>query len=112
MDIVKDFTGAKLPAGTIRHIVMWKLKGENKEENAKQIKERLEGLVGKIDGLISAAVYPDMTGGSEGNFDLCLDSLFVNYGALEKYKVHPLHAAISEFVKNVRTDRKCVDFEV
>ena len=33
----------------VRHIVMYRLKDENKEENARQMKEKLEGLNGKID---------------------------------------------------------------
>lgn len=95
----------------IRHIVMWKLKDENKADNALKIKQSLEGLAGKIDGLISAKVYPDIK--KDGaNFDLCLDSVFVDLEALENYKIHPLHVAIAEFVKSVRTDRACIDFEV
>ena len=35
----------------VRHIVMYHLKDENKEENARQMKEKLEGLNGKIEGL-------------------------------------------------------------
>ena len=30
----------------VRHIVMYRLKDENKEENARQMKEKLEGLNG------------------------------------------------------------------
>ena len=35
----------------VRHIVMYRLKEENKEQNARLMKEKLEGLNGKIEGL-------------------------------------------------------------
>lgn len=96
----------------IRHIVMWKLKEEKKAENAEHIKNSLESLAGKIDGLISAKVFCDITNGADGSFDLCLDSLFTDLNALNNYKIHPLHVAVSDFVKSVRKERSCVDFEV
>ena len=41
----------------VKHIVMWKLKPENMEENAQAIKAALESLNGKIPGLRSLAVH-------------------------------------------------------
>ena len=65
----------------IKHIVMWKLKdeahGNDKATNAKLIKEKLEALSGKIDGLLKIEVGIDFLGG--GNFDVALYS--------EKYKL-------------------------
>lgn len=44
----------------IRHIVFWNLKeeaeGKTKEQNAAVIREGLEALVGKVDGLLMAEV--------------------------------------------------------
>ena len=43
----------------VKHIVMWKIQGVNnqsKEETAKQMKEALEDLNGKIEGLINLEV--------------------------------------------------------
>ena len=60
----------------IKHIVMWKLKEEahsnNKETNAQLIKEKLEALSGKIDGLLKIEVGIDFLGGN--NFDVVLYS--------------------------------------
>ena len=67
----------------IRHIVMWKLKDKTedgtKAENAAAIKAGLEGLVGKIDGLLKAEVMVGMPGG----MDLCLYSELTDAAALE-----------------------------
>ena len=44
----------------IRHLVMWQLaesaEGKSKQENAQIVKESLESLAGKIDGLLSIEV--------------------------------------------------------
>ena len=52
----------------VTHIVFWKLKdealGADKAENAKQIKQRLEALVGIIPGLIEAKVGINENGGN------------------------------------------------
>lgn len=57
----------------LRHIVLWNLKenaaGSGKEQNAAIIKERLEGLVGRIEGLNRLEVNRGIV---EGGYDLCL----------------------------------------
>ena len=57
----------------VRHIVMWNLREENKEQNAAEIKRALEDLNGKIEGLIRLEVN---RGYNEKGFDLCLYSEF------------------------------------
>ncbi len=96
----------------VRHIVMWKLKetaeGGTKFDNAAIMKQRLEALVGVIDGLVSASVSP--VGFSEG-FNLCLDSTFESKEALAFYQKHPEHQKVREFVHSVIENRSACDFE-
>ncbi len=94
----------------IKHIVMWKLIDENKAENASKIKTMLEGLVGKVDELVSAEVGIDLAVDADA-YDAVLVSTFKTVEDLKAYQIHPLHVEISSFVKSVRTDRKTVDFE-
>ena len=98
----------------IKHIVMWKLKdeahGNDKATNAKLIKEKLEALSRKIDGLLKIEVGIDFLGG--GNFDVALYSELSKKEDLEIYQNHPLHQAVLPFVKEAVIDRKAVDFEV
>lgn len=97
----------------VKHIVMWKLKdeahGNPKEKNAVLIKEKLEALNGKIDGLRHLEVGIDFLGG--GNFDVVLYSELEAKETLDVYQNHPLHQAILPFVKEAASDRKAVDFE-
>lgn len=98
----------------VKHIVMWKLKdeahGNNKANNAKLIKEKLEDLNGKIESLLKAEVGIDFLGG--GNFDVVLYSEVSSREALDSYQQHPLHQAVLPFIREAVVDRKAVDFEV
>lgn len=97
----------------IKHIVMWKLKeeahGNDKATNAKLIKEKLEDLNGKIEGLLKAEVGIDVLG--NGNFDVVLYSEVVSLEALDFYQKHPLHQAVLPFIREAVSERKAVDFE-
>lgn len=96
----------------IKHIIIWNFKSEmTKEEKlsaAKKIKEGLEGLQGKIHGLLEIHVKTEMLGSSNG--DLLLDSSFISEEALKNYQVNPEHLKVAEFVRSVVSERKCADF--
>lgn len=98
----------------IKHIVMWKLKdeahGNDKATNARLVKEKLEALSGKIEGLLKIEVGIDFLGG--GNFDVVLYSELSSKEALNSYQNHPLHQAVLPFIREAVMDRKAVDFEV
>ncbi len=93
----------------VRHIVLWKLKEENADANAAQIKEKLEALVGVVDGLLKAEVTRNFT---PGGYDLCLYSEFTGKAALEGYQVHPQHLKAREIVHQAITDRVVCDSEI
>lgn len=98
----------------IKHIVMWKLKeeahGNDKVTNAKLIKEKLENLNGKIDGLLKLEVGLDFLGG--GNFDVVLYSELASKSDLDVYQNHPLHQATLPFIREAVEERKAVDYEL
>ncbi len=90
----------------VRHIVMWNLKEENKEENAATIKKALEALVGQIEGMRFAQV-----GRCYQGYDLCLYSEFDSREAVEFYREHPLHKAAQKMVHGAIIERVSSDFE-
>jgi len=91
----------------VTHVVFWKLKEENKGENALQIKQRIESLVGVIPGLISAQVGMNING---GEYDLALVSTLASKDALEAYDAHPAHQAVRQFVRSVVDGRAAIDY--
>ena len=64
--------------------------GSEPDVYKRQIKAGLEGLVGRIDGLIKAEV---MRGYDPDNYDLCLYSEFTSKQALNSYKENEKHKA-------------------
>jgi hypothetical protein len=99
----------------VKHIVMWKLKnealGNSKEENARMIKEKLESLNGKIDGIQKLEVGIDFSL-TESSFDVVLYSEFNSRKDLDNYQNNPLHKAVMPFILECRSERKVVDYEV
>jgi hypothetical protein len=94
----------------IKHIVFFNLKAENKAENAKIIKQRLEALNGKIPGLVKLEVGINCNP-VDGQWDLALVSEFKNMEDLAFYAKHPEHVKVAEFIGTVKTGRACVDYE-
>lgn len=97
----------------IKHIILWKLKDEiaDKEAVKRGAKEGLEGLKGKIPGLIDIKVY--INGLESSNADMMLDSSFESEKALKEYAVHPLHVEVADTkVRPYTAQRSCLDFEI
>ena len=92
----------------ITHMVFWKLKDEQKAENAQHIKKNLEALVGVVPGLLEMRVGLNING---GEYDLALCSRFESLEALHGYETHPAHLRVREFVQQARIGRAAVDFE-
>ena len=96
----------------IVHIVMWNLKeeaaGHTKGENCAIIKEGLEALVGKIEGLLAAQV--GINHNPQG-MDLCLYSQFSDQAALDAYQAQPLHQQVKDFVHQVAAQRVVCDYQ-
>lgn len=96
------------------HIILWKLKEDltsaQKEEIKKNIKEGLEGLAGRIPGLLNIKV--NIEGLPSANVDLMLDSLFDSSESLKGYSVHPEHVAVANGrVRPFTVGRYCMDYE-
>lgn len=94
----------------VKHVILWKLKdGIDVASVKKGIKEGLEGLQGKIPGLIDIKVYTE--GLSSSNADVMLDSSFESEEALKGYAVHPEHVAVADGkVRPFTAERSCLDF--
>ena len=94
----------------IKHIVFWQIKDDlQKQIVMPKIKEMLTGLVGKIDGLISAEVGFNYNG---GEYDIALYSVFENKEALAIYADHPEHLIVKKYVHEVIKGRTAVDYEI
>lgn len=96
----------------VKHIILWELKEEFNSGKIKQdIKQNLEGLMGKIPGLLNISVVIEKLPSS--NADIMLDSAFSDEAALKAYATHPEHVAVADnFVRPYTKTRMCMDFTV
>ena len=100
----------------IKHVILWTLNPSLSEEEKTAvktgIKEGLEGLVGKVPGLVAAKVYIEGRLASS-NADMMLDSTLESEEALKNYAVHPDHVAVADTkVLPYTVLRSCLDFEI
>ena len=96
----------------VKHIILWKLKDEfNNNEIKVQMKEQLEGLKGKIDGLLEIEVQIEKLESS--NVDVMLYSVFTDEAALKNYAIHESHVFVADnYVRPYTASRSCIDFEI
>lgn len=94
----------------VKHIILWKLKEEyNTDVVKKGIKEGLEGLIGKIPGLLEISVQTEKLASSTA--DVMLYSVFEDEAALRGYSVHPNHVEVANSkVRPFTESRYCMDF--
>ena len=100
----------------VKHIILWTLRPELSEKEKKSvkagIKAGLEGLVGKVPGLIDVKVHIDGRLASS-NADVMLDSTLESPEALKGYAQHPEHLAVANGkVRPFTVSRSCLDFEI
>jgi hypothetical protein len=99
----------------IKHIVCWKLRNRTKpladNNDALAIKEALEGLKGKIPGLLYLDVGFDFSG-KDTAVDIVLYSEFESKEALLAYIEHPAHIAVGKIVRPRTAERRMIDYEL
>lgn len=96
----------------VKHVIIWKLKEDvtNKEETMQNIKNALEGLAGKIEGLEKMCILTEKLPSSSG--DLMMDSVFTDNEALKNYQNNPLHQEIANGLVRPNVEvRLSFDFE-
>ena len=98
----------------IKHIVMWNVSGagpEQKAQAAQVVKEKFEGLRGKIPGLVELEVGID-----ESRIDYACDvvlySVFESLEALSAYAEHPCHLQVRRDLEGMRIARHQVDYRM
>lgn len=99
-------------SGPIKHIVMWRLRGETPEERAAarlKVKDAFEGLVGLIEGLNHIEVGVDISN-VDYACDVVLVTEFADAADLERYATHPEHLRVRRELGDLRIARHQVDY--
>lgn len=99
----------------VKHVILWKLKSElaaEQKASVKQgIKAGLEGLKGKVPGIVEIKV--NINGLETSNADVMLDSTFTDFASLKSYSVNPLHVEVADTkVRPYAEVRMCLDYPI
>ena len=94
----------------IRHIVMFKIKDEYKDE-IPQLVKNFYGMKGKIEGMVSLEAGADFLH-SERSYDVALITEFVSREALEAYQMHPAHLPVKKRMGEVRVSSVACDYDI
>lgn len=95
----------------LKHIVMWRLKDENKDANAAEMKARLEALPAQIKEIRELEVGINEVD-DPAAADVVLITAFNCGSCLETYQQHPAHQEVVAFIRGVVSDRTVVDYQV
>lgn len=92
---------------------MWRIKddceGNDKRATALLLKEELESMDGKIDGLRTIEVGINVNT-SPAAYDLVLITEHSTLRDLEFYQEHPVHLAVAALIKAATKERVVVDY--
>ena len=94
----------------IRHVCMFTLKQENKEENIAEFMKRAESLRG-IEEIKALDVVRNAKGTPDSNYDVALICDFDTVETLDAYQKSPIHIEFGKFVQTVKVERACIDYE-
>ncbi|MHC5200901.1 Dabb family protein [Myroides sp. LJL119] len=94
----------------ITHVVMWKLKQLDKQENAIRLKNELLALKKTIEVIKAIRVDFNLQQAPEDNFDVVLTLELENWEDLQIYANHPDHVKIIDFVRSIVTQRVAIDY--
>ncbi len=92
-----------------RHIVLYRLK--DRSEQAKgALKEKFLSLRGNVPEIVDLQVGTDCLF-SQRSYDVALSIGFQSKEDLSRYKAHPFHVGVSEYVHSVIESSVSCDFE-
>jgi hypothetical protein len=97
----------------VKHIVFWKMKempAQQRDKALGEIKAGFEALQGVIPGLLRIEVGIDFLKSPESS-DFSLYCEFESRAALDAYQAHPAHQAMVPLVRDVRIERRVVDYD-
>lgn len=97
----------------VKHIILWQLNDDlsdiQKAGVKNGIKRGLEGLKGKIPGLLEIKVFTEPL--ETSNADVMLYSVFEDFASLKGYAVNPLHVDVANTkVRPYTKSRVCMDY--
>ncbi|MCF8304235.1 MAG: Dabb family protein [Bacteroidales bacterium] len=97
----------------LKHIVMFKMKADEGEQarkqNVEELKRRLDALPGKIEDIRGYEVGINEND-NRASYDAVLISVFEGEDELNRYRKHPEHIKVLDFIKQTVESTAAVDY--
>ena len=97
----------------IKHVVLFKFKNvtdlPDKTEKLASIKQSLEQLINQVPELRMIEV--GLNNNPNESYDLSLISEFKSWDDLKAYVIHPEHQKVGAVIREILSERACVDYE-
>lgn len=97
----------------IKHVVLFKFKNvtdlPDKTEKLASIKQSLEKLINRVPELRMIEV--GLNNNPNESYDLSLISEFKSWDDLKAYVIHPEHQKVGAVIREILSERACVDYE-
>ena len=93
----------------IRHIVMFKIKDEYRDE-IPQLVRNFYGMKGRIEGMLDLEAGADVLH-SDRSYDLALITVFDSMESFQAYQNHPVHLPVKQRMHEVRSASVACDYE-
>ncbi len=94
----------------IRHIVMFKIKDEFKDE-IPQLVKNFYGMKGKIEGMVNLEAGADFLH-SDRSYDVALITEFDSRETFDAYQNHPVHLPVKKRMGEVRISSVACDYVI
>lgn len=98
----------------IKHIVLWRMKAQEKNSRKKDmqlIKESLEGLIGKVPTLKSVEVGFNQNT-LPAAYDLSLITTHATWEDLKAYQEHDAHKEVAAVIGSLTAEKAVSDYEL
>lgn len=95
----------------IKHIVMFKLKDDCPKEKITAARDMALALKNTVPQIKSINVGINSDDAPQDNYTIVLDVDFDSIDDLNAYQKNPNHLEFGKFIKDLRTDRACIDYE-
>lgn len=92
----------------ITHVVLMKLKSENKQANLEEARRQLLDMLGKVEPLRAIEVGLNVVPSARA-YDLSLITRFDDLAGLSVYADHPVHVQVKSFLATVLETTCVVD---
>lgn len=97
----------------IAHIVMWRIVAtadKSKAENVQLVRQKLSALPEIVPGIREYEIGLNESD-SGAAYDVVLISRFASWDDLRRYRQHPDHKRVAEFIAAVRSESAVADYE-